>query len=37
MRMIDVQNLHQGQRVIQVDPQAEVQNQTFQVVPNQTG
>ena len=28
MRMIVVQKLHERQRVIQVDPQKEVQNQT---------
>ena len=35
MRMIDVQKLHQIQRVNQVDPQEEVQNWTVQVDPNQ--
>ena len=35
MRTIDVQKLHQRQRVNQVDPQEEVQNRTVQVVPNQ--
>ena len=37
MRMIDVEKLHQRQKVIQVDPQEELQNPTVQVAPNQTG
>ena len=35
MSMIDVQKLHQRQRVNQVDPREEFQNRTVQVVPNQ--
>ena len=34
MGMIDVQKLHQRQRVIQVDPQEEVQNLTVQLALN---
>ena len=37
MRVIDVQNCRQRQRVIEVDLQEGVQNQTVQVAPNQTG
>ena len=37
MRVIDVQNYCQRQRVIEVDLQEGVQNQTVQVAPNQTG
>ena len=35
MRMIDVQKLHQRQRVFQVDLQEEVRDQAVQVTPNQ--
>ena len=37
MRMIDVQKLHQRQRVVQVDLQEEVQNRTVKVAPSQRG
>ena len=36
MKMIDVQKLHQKQRVVHVDSQEEAQNRTVQLVPNQT-
>ena len=35
--MIDVQRLHQRQRVVQVNLKEEVQNRAVQVAPNQTG
>ena len=37
MRMIDVQRLHQRQRVVQGNLKEEVQNRAVQVAPNQTG